>query len=278
VGSRSNVPINANNLPVDPLAILGGEEANNAGNVDGLANAVVWRPCGGVNIDLVVAHLVSSWNVLLANGVVHVGLDSTWGNAVDCDLLVTGINGHAASEGLNSTLGGRVNGVLWDTLGLASDGAHQDNAASNLEVLVCLASNKELASGVDVENAVVLLWCDILHVAEGNDTGVGADNVELAEVGLGLLEHLNDLVDIGNVGLDSNGLAAHLLDLVNDFFGGLSAVGVVDDNISTALGKLESHRLSDTTACSLLASPKCGEELRKHTGTGNEGDFALQAP
>jgi hypothetical protein len=246
----SNLPVNANDLSVDPLAVLGGEEANNTGNVDGLANTVVWRPCSGVNINLVVAHLLSSWNVLLANSVVHVGLDSTWGNAVDSDLLVTSINGHAAGKGLNSTLGARVDGVLWNTLGLASDGAHQDDTAADLEVPVCFPSNEELSPGVNVENAVELLWCDILHVAEGNNAGVGADNVELAEVGLGLLEHLDGLVDIGDVGLDGNGLAAHLYDFINDRLSSLRAVGVVDNNICSTLGKLESHRLSDTTTCS----------------------------
>jgi hypothetical protein len=83
--------VNADDLSVDPLAVLGGEEANNAGNVHGLSNTVVWGPCCGVNIDLVVAHLLTSGNVLLAHGVVHVSLDTTWSNAVDSDLLVTSI-------------------------------------------------------------------------------------------------------------------------------------------------------------------------------------------
>jgi len=32
--------VNANDLAVDPLAVLGSEEANNAGTVDGLADAL----------------------------------------------------------------------------------------------------------------------------------------------------------------------------------------------------------------------------------------------
>jgi len=257
----SNIPVNANNLSIDPLTVLGGEETNNAGNVDWLANTVMWRPCSGVNVNLVVVHLLSSWNVLLADSVVHVGLDTTWGNAVDSDLLVTSIDGHASDEGLDGTLGGRVHSVLWNTLGLTSDRSHEDDTAANLEVLVCLPGNEELTSSVDVENAIKFLWCHILEMSKGDDAGVGADDVEFAEVGLGLLEHRHDLVDVGNVGLDGNGLAAHLDDLVYNRLSSLSAVGVVDNNIGTTSGKVKSHCLSDTTA-----------------GTSDEGDLALQAP
>jgi len=253
--------VNANDLSVDPLAILGREETNNAGNVDGLANTVVRRPGSSINIYLVVAHLLSAWNVLLAHSVVHVGLDATWGDAVDSDLLVPGINGEASSEGLDGTLRARVDGVLWNTLGLASDGAHQNNAAANLEVLVCLTGNEELTPGVNVENAVELLWRDIFHVAERDDTGVGADNVELAEVLLGLVKQLDGLVNVGNIGLDGNGLASELLDLCDNLLSCLSAVGIVDNDISTTTGELEGHCLADSTA-----------------GTSNKGDLALQAP
>jgi hypothetical protein len=83
--------VDADDLSVNPLAVLGSEEANNAGNVNGLSNTVVWGPCRGVNVNLVVAHLLSSWNIFLAHGVVHVSLNATWGNTVDSDLLVTSI-------------------------------------------------------------------------------------------------------------------------------------------------------------------------------------------
>lgn len=40
--------IDANDLAVDPLAVLGREEAHDAGNVDGETDAVEGRPGGGV--------------------------------------------------------------------------------------------------------------------------------------------------------------------------------------------------------------------------------------
>lgn len=80
--------VNSDDLSVDPVAILRGEEADNTGNVDGLANTVVGRPCAGVLIDLVVTEFVTSGNVLPADSVVHIGLDATRSNAVDCNLLL----------------------------------------------------------------------------------------------------------------------------------------------------------------------------------------------
>jgi hypothetical protein len=83
--------VNADDLSVDPVTILRGKEADNAGNVDGLTDTVVGGPCAGVLIDLVVAELVTSGNVLTADSVVHVGLDATRGDTVDGNLLLTSI-------------------------------------------------------------------------------------------------------------------------------------------------------------------------------------------
>lgn len=179
---------------------------------------------------------------------VHVGLDTTRGNSVNGDLLVTEVDGHAADEGLNGSLRARVDGMLGDTLGLASDGTHEDDTAADLEVLVGLAGNEELATGVDGEDAVELLGGDILDVAEGDDTRVGADNVELAEDLLGLGEHGDNLVNVGDVGLDGSSVGAGLLDGLDDLLGGLGAVGVVDDNLSTATSELKGHLTTNTTA------------------------------
>ena len=83
--------VNADNLSVDPVTVLRGEEADDAGNVDGLTDTVVGRPCAGVLVDLVVAELLTTRDVLTADSVVHVGLDATRGDAVDCNLLLTSI-------------------------------------------------------------------------------------------------------------------------------------------------------------------------------------------
>lgn len=241
--------VNADDLAVDPLTILGGEEADDAGNVDGLADTLHGRPGLGVLVDLVVGEVLTTGDVLAADGVVHVGLDTTGGDGVDGDALVTAVDGHAADKSLDGTLGAGVDGVLGDTLGLTGDGAHQDDAAADGEVLVGLTGDEELATGVDLEDAVELLLGDVLEVTEGNDTGVGADNVELTEVLDGLVEELDGLGDLTNVGLDGNGVGAVLLDLLDDLVGSVGGVGVVDDDLGTALAELNGHSLADTTAC-----------------------------
>jgi len=252
--------VNANDLAVDPLTILGGEEADNTGNVDGLTNTLHGRPGLGVLVNLVVGEVGTAGNVLAADGVVHVGLDTTGGNSVDSDALVTGIDGHAADKGLDGTLGTGVDGVLGDTLGLTGDGAHQDDAATDGKVLVCLTGDEELTTGVDLEDAVELLLGDILEVTEGNDTRVGADNVELTEVLNSLVEELDGLGDITNVGLDGNSVGTILLDLLDNLVGSLGRVGVVDNNLSTTLSELNGHRLANTTA-----------------GASDKGDLSVKA-
>lgn len=252
--------VNANDLAVDPLTVLGGEEADDTGNVDWLADTGHWGPGGSVLVDLVVAEVLAVWNVLTADSVVHVSLDATWGDSVDSDLLVTAVNSHAADKGLNGTLGARVDSVLGDTLGLASDGAHQDDAATDRQVLVGLTGNEELATGVDTEDTVELLLSDVLQVAEGDDTRVGADNVELAKVLNSLVEELDGLADIANVGLDGNSITTVALDLLNELVGRLGRVGVVEDDLSTTAGELGGHGGTDTTA-----------------GASDKGDLAVKA-
>lgn len=83
--------VNANDLSIDPIAVLGSKEANNAGNVYWLTNTIVWRPSACKLINLVVGELLASWDVLAADSVVHVGFDATRSNAVDSDLLFASI-------------------------------------------------------------------------------------------------------------------------------------------------------------------------------------------
>jgi hypothetical protein len=251
--------IDADDLAVDPLAVLGSEEANNAGNVDGLADALHGRPGLGVLVDLVVGELVSAGDVLAADLVVHVGLDAAGGDAVDGDLLVAGVNGHAAHESLDGALGAGVDGVLGHALGLAGDGAHQDDAAADGQVLVGLAGDEELATGVDAHDAVVLLLGDILEVTEGDNAGVGADDVELAEVLDGEVHHLDGLVDVADVGLVGDGVGAVLLDLLDELVGGVLGVGVVDDDLCAATSELGGHRRANATA-----------------GASDKGDLAIK--
>jgi hypothetical protein len=97
---------------------------------------------------------------------------------------------HAPGEGLDGTLGARVDGVLGHTLGLTSDGSHQDDAATNFHPLVRLLGDEELTTGVDVEDTVELLRLDIGEVTERDDTRIGAADIEATEVGDDIVHQL----------------------------------------------------------------------------------------
>jgi hypothetical protein len=83
--------IDAEDLSVHPVTVLRREETNNAGNIKGLTDTVVWRPGAGILVDLIVGELFASRDVLAAHSLVHVGLDTTRGDTVDGNLLLTSI-------------------------------------------------------------------------------------------------------------------------------------------------------------------------------------------
>lgn len=83
--------VNAEDLAVDPGAVLRSEEANNASDVDGQTDTVNWGPAGGVFVDFVIGKGGSAGDVFTTDGVVHVCLDATRRDGVDGDLLVAKI-------------------------------------------------------------------------------------------------------------------------------------------------------------------------------------------
>jgi hypothetical protein len=144
--------------------------------------------------------------------------------------------------------------VLGHTLGLTGDGSHEDDPATNFHPLVRLLGDEELTTGVDVEDTVELLRLDISEVAERDDTRVGAADIELAEVCNNIVHQLDSLLDVANIGLEGVCIRSvvECLNLLDDCLSAVDGVGVVDSDLSTALGELNGHRLSDTTACEVL--------------------------
>lgn len=139
--------------------------------------------------------------------------------------------------------------MAWHALGLARDGAHEDQAAADLEVSIGLAGDEELAARVDVEDAVELLRSDVLDVAERDDAAVGAHNVEPAKLLVRLLKHVHDLVHVGHVGLDGRRVRAALAELVHHLLRVPVAVGVVDDDPRAAPAHLERNLPANAAAC-----------------------------
>jgi len=225
--------IDTQNLSVYPFTILAGQKCSHASHINGHSHAVQRAPRRRVLVNLLVGKVLAVWNVLFADSLVHVGFDATGRNGVDGDFLVTTVDGHASDEGLDGTLASGVDSVLGDTLGLTCNGAHQDDAATNLEVFVGFSCDKELSTSVDVEDSVVFLFCDIFQVTKGHDAGVGDDNIDFAEMGFGLLHQSDSFLDVGDISLDGNGIGAiaNCLDRCHDFVCTLAAVSVVDDHL-----------------------------------------------
>jgi hypothetical protein len=93
------VAVNADDLTVDPATVVGSQEADNTGNIDGETDSGQRGPGSGVLINTLVVEGVTTGDVLAADGVVHVGLDATGGNSIDSDLLVTKVwVGQVSSE------------------------------------------------------------------------------------------------------------------------------------------------------------------------------------
>lgn len=108
---HARTTINAQDLAVDPPAVLRGEETDDARNVDGKTDAVGRGPAGGVLesqqessggrgtylVNFVVLEGVAAGDILPADGVVHVRLDAAGGNGVDGDFLVAKVCGVSVS-------------------------------------------------------------------------------------------------------------------------------------------------------------------------------------
>ena len=75
--------------------------------------------------------------------------------------------------------------------------------------------------------------------------GIRHRNVQRAELLDGGRIHGVDLVLLGDVGLEHDGLAAEALDLVGDLLGGLGMGDVIDRHIGAGLGEAEGDGLAD---------------------------------
>jgi hypothetical protein len=191
----------------------------------------------------------------------HVTLDATRGNTVDGDTARAKVGSESLDHTNDSHLGSVVKSVVADAKEASGDGRHEDQASVVLEVLPRSLADEELCASIEVEDVVVLLLGDLLGLVPALGAGVAHDNVDLAEVLLGLLEQTLDLGGLADVGLDGNGFGAGagLLDQLAHLVGGFLAVGVVDNDAGAAATKLNGAATTDTTA-----------------GTGDEGDLSME--
>lgn len=201
----------------------------------------------------------ATWGISPSSVGEHVRHDTTWSNGIDTNMLVTHICAQASNESLDGVLAASVQRVvLWSTSS-SSDGRHEDDRSLVLKVLVGLLGNEELRPSVGVEDVVVDLGSDLEKWGEVFLAGVGHDDIETPEGLLALLEESDDVGDLSDIGLDSDGVRTEALDLLDDGVGLVGGFSVVDDNLGATSCELKSNTLADTS-----------------TGTSDEGDLALE--
>lgn len=191
----------------------------------------------------------------------HVALDATGSDTVDGDTATAEVSGESLDHADDGHLGSVVESVVADAEKTGSNRRHENETSVVLEVLPRGLADEELGAGVEVEDVVVLLLGDLLGLVPALGAGVAHDDVDLAEVLLGLLEQALDFGGLADVGLDGDGFGAGagLLDELDDLVGRLFAVGVVDDDAGATAAELNGAATTDTTA-----------------GTGDEGDLSME--
>jgi len=239
----------ADRLTINPFAILRAQESNNTADIDGQAHTAQRAEIGETLIKLLFGR-----GGVRARGVapsvlgVHVSLDATRGDGIDSDFLGATVGREAAGEALDSSLAASVQGMVLDTLHRSGDRRHEDDAAVVRTVVVAGLGDEELGTGVEGKDVVVLLRGDLAARVESFPARVGDNKVDAAEGGFGLVEHCSDLLGLGDVSLDGNGLPAQSLDLLDDLLGTPSAAGVVDDNVSSTPRKLQGNACANAAA------------------------------
>lgn len=246
---------------INPEAVLGSQEAHNSGNINRISHTAERSDVRERILHLLGTHvLVPAGHIAPCSMSEHVRLDTSGSDGIDAHLLAAHISRQGADESLDGVLATSIQRVVGWATRCGGDGRHQDDGATDLTVLVGLLGDEELRAGVRVEHLVVALWRDFEEGGKVLSAGVGHDDINLAERLLALLEELDNLGDLANVGFDSDSVAAGGLDLLNDFLGRGLAGAVVDDDLGATLCEFDGNATTDTT-----------------TGTGHEGDFAVEA-
>ena len=189
----------------------------------------------------------------------HISHDPARRNRIHRDLLRSAILCETSREAFDSGFRPGIQGVVLHPGHAGCDGRGEYNSPAIGTVLEPVLRNEELASRIEIENAVEIFLCDILLDLESFHTGIRNNEIESAKVREGLLEQGADFSGFGNVGLDGNGAGAEGAELADDAFGGRGGFAVVDYDEGAAGAEFKGYAFADAAACSC-----------------DEGDFAVE--
>src|SRR5919106_1008021 len=166
--------------------------------------------------------------------------------------------------------------------------AHADDLASGagdllahaapLELAHRLAAAQELAGQVDVDHRVPVLQ---RHLIEGSiflQAGVCDQDVNRAERIAHPGEHGLDLILLGHVCLDRDGVAAFLLDRADDLPGLLLTGAVVDDDVGAGPAERDRHGAPDPRAAAGDQGLLAGQDPALLAGRHDHGGQAVVFP
>lgn len=175
-------------LTIHPSPIFTSQEGNDPRYIAQIARSPQRRHGPNSLINFLISQTLPSRNILPSGISIHIRLDSSRGNSVHSDLLLSEILRKASCESLDCCFTACIDSMSRNRPRLCADRAHKDESATRSDVFIRLLRDEELPPRVDSKHLVKLLRGDICKIPEMFDAGVGQDDVDVAEVGFGLFE------------------------------------------------------------------------------------------
>lgn len=189
----------------------------------------------------------------------HIALDPARRNRIDRDTLFAEILREALRDTIDGRLRPGIQRMVPDADQPRRDGRHEDDPPALLAVPVRVLADEELRPEIEPEDEIEALLRDILRLVEGLHARIRADDVDLAEVRLGVFEEAGDFGHLGDVGLDGDGAGAEGVDLRADAVGAVEAFDVVDDHRGTAGAQFEGDAGADAAGGACYEGDFAGE-------------------
>ena len=238
LGFGGHAAVDEQSLAGDKGAVVGGEEEDGFGDIDGFPDTAKRSDLGPG------AGVIARFRL----GALH--FRGAGGDAIDADLVLAQFHRGHFGEHFNAALGRRVIDQTREGQ-LVAAGTQSDDAAAvafgNHAAGGLLRAEKRAAE-VGVEHFVPLFDSEVKQGFPGLHGGVGDEDVNVVEVLVEFGEKIPSAGDIADIGLDGDGFAAKRLDL-SDGVRGTGGVGVVvDGNIHAGAGEFYGDHFANPLA------------------------------